>query len=336
MVHYPCADDELLTILEHIGTRDEGLDWFYVEQGPKGVTTMSKRRIGWIGLGAMGLPMVQALLEAGAEVVVYDINPVAVESAVKSGATAAEDPVGAARNVEALGIMVQDFAQTEQVLFAQGAIETLADGALLLLFNTIGPENARSVERHAGGRVQVVDAPVSGGAKRAHGHLSIMAAAAPDIMAKARYWLDILGDDVEVVGEKIGEGQAVKTVNQLLAGVHIAAAAEALAFAERAGVDPKLAFRVIQKSAGNSWMLGDRGPRMLERDFEPPRSMLQIFVKDLGIVLDTAKQAGIPVFMAHQAYEMFVAGRAQGMGRLDDSAMIRVYESLSTDLNADR
>jgi 3-hydroxyisobutyrate dehydrogenase-like beta-hydroxyacid dehydrogenase len=288
------------------------------------------RQVGWIGLGAMGLPMVQALLDAGWSVSVYDVNPRAVEAAAASGARAAADPADAARGAEALGIMVQDFDQTEEVLFRRGAAAALPDGAVLALFNTIGPDNARRVAERVGGRLAVLDAPVSGGVKRARGHLSIMVGAPEATVAKARELLDLLADEVEIIGPQVGDGQAMKTVNQLLAGVHIAAAAEALAFAARAGVDPRRAFEVISHSAGYSWMFGDRGPRMLDRDFEPPRSMLQIFVKDLGIVLDTARAAGIPLFLAPQAYQLFAAGKAQGLGRLDDSAMIAVYERLMT------
>ncbi|MCL8209419.1 MAG: NAD(P)-dependent oxidoreductase [Actinomycetia bacterium] len=288
------------------------------------------RQVGWIGLGAMGLPMVQALLDAGWSVSVYDVNPRAVEAAAASGARPAADPADAARDAEALGIMVQDFDQTEEVLFRRGAAAALPDGAVLALFNTIGPDNARRVAERVGGRLAVLDAPVSGGVKRARGHLSIMVGAPETTVAKARELLDLLADEVEIIGPQVGDGQAMKTVNQLLAGVHIAAAAEALAFAARAGVDPRRAFEVISHSAGYSWMFGDRGPRMLDRDFEPPRSMLQIFVKDLGIVLDTARAAGIPLFLAPQAYQLFAAGKAQGLGRLDDSAMIAVYERLMT------
>ena len=286
------------------------------------------RQVGWIGLGAMGLPMVQALLDAGWTVTVYDVNPKAVEAAVAHGARPAADPAEAARGAEALGIMVQDFEQTEEVLFGRVAAAAMPDGSILALFNTIGPDNARRVATRVGERLKVLDAPVSGGVKRARGHLSIMVGGADETVAAARELLDILADEVEVVGPAVGDGQAMKTVNQLLAGVHIAAAAEALAFAARTGVDPRRAFAVISHSAGYSWMFGDRGPRMLDRDFEPPRSMLQIFVKDLGIVLDTARAAGIPLFLAPQAYQLFAAGKAQGFGRLDDSAMIAVYERL--------
>jgi 3-hydroxyisobutyrate dehydrogenase len=140
--------------------------------------------------------------------------------------------------------------------------------------------------------------------------------------------LDALGDKVFHVGEIPGQGAAVKTVNQLLCGVHIAAAAEGLALAQKAGVDPALALKILQGSAAGSWMLSDRGPRMLE---DAPRvtSAVDIFVKDLGIVLDAGRAGKVATPLAAVAHQMFLAASAQGLGHEDDSQVIEVYRALA-------
>jgi 3-hydroxyisobutyrate dehydrogenase/putative dehydrogenase len=173
----------------------------------------------------------------------------------------------------------------------------------------------------AGGRF--VDAPVSGGVARAGtGDLLVMVGAEDAALADARDVLDALSATWHHVGRAPGDGQRMKLVNPLLCGVHHAVAAEALGYAERLGIDPAAALEVLSGGAAASFMLGDRGPRMVAGDFEPPRSAVDIFVKDLGLVVDAAPDVPLPLAAAARA--RFVAAHDAGMGRLDDSALIRL------------
>jgi 3-hydroxyisobutyrate dehydrogenase len=174
-----------------------------------------------------------------------------------------------------------------------------------------------------------VDAPVSGGVAGATGGtLTIMAAAKASVFAKAKPILSALGSNLFHLGDKPGQGAAMKTVNQLLCGVHIAAAAEGLAFAERAGIDPKVAHEILSGSAASSWMLKARGPRMLDYD-DVVTSAVDIFVKDLAIVLDAgrAQKMGLPLSAA--AHQLFLAASGMGLGREDDSQVIETYRILT-------
>ncbi|CAI5522745.1 unnamed protein product [Closterium sp. Naga37s-1] len=261
------------------------------------------------------------------------VYPPACEKLKSAGGAAAASAADAAKGAVVLVLMVTTAKQAEGALFGdEGALQALPPGAVVILCSTVPPEFARSLgtKLSAQGKGwEMVDAPVSGGVARAvDGTLTIMAAATPAALAKARPVLEAMSAKLYIVGDTPGAGSAVKMVNQLLAGVHIAAAAEAMALGARAGLNARMVFDIISHAAGNSWMFENRVPHMLDNDYTP-RSALNIFVKDLGIVLGEAQSLAFPLPLAAAAHQQFLAGAAAGLGREDDAAVVKVYERLA-------
>lgn len=286
--------------------------------------------VGFIGLGSMGLPMARNLLAQGFDVQGYDVRPESVATLATDGGRAAAGPQAAASGAEALVLMVVNVGQAERVLFEDGALEALPQGAAVILMATCPPEAvaALAVRVEAAGR-RFVDAPVSGGVVGAvAGTLSIMAAAPAAVLVRLRPVLAAMGDKIFHVGEQPGQGATVKAVNQLLCGVHIAVVAEAFALAAKVGVRLDTLLEIVGGSAASSWMLRDRGPRMLETDPEVT-SAVDIFVKDLGIVLEAGRGAKAALPLAAVAHQMFLATSGRGEGGLDDSQVIRSYHALN-------
>jgi 3-hydroxyisobutyrate dehydrogenase len=284
-----------------------------------------------IGLGSMGLGMAQSLRRKGFEVIGCDVNRAAVEKFVAEGGRGATTPAETAKGADALVSVVVNAAQTEAILFGpNGAMETLPQGAVVISSATMDPALARRLgERvEATGR-HYLDAPISGGSARAaKGELTVMAAGSAASFARARRALDAMAIKVYELGDKPGTGAAFKMINQLLAGVHIAAACEAMTLAAKQGLDLKMVYDVITASAGNSWMFENRMPRVVAGDYTPT-STVEIFVKDLGIVQDMARAERYPAPLAAAALQMFLAAAGAGMGRDDDSSVARVYAQLS-------
>ncbi|WCS22732.1 NAD(P)-dependent oxidoreductase [Methylobacterium sp. NMS14P] len=293
---------------------------------------MALSRIALIGLGAMGLPMANNLVAASLAVRGYDLRPESRAAFAAAGGAPADTSADAAAGADALLLMVVNAAQAEDVLFAQGALDALAPDGVVVLMATCPPQAVEQLaERVAAAGRRFVDAPVSGGVVGAQaGSLTIMAAAPAETLAALRPVLDALGDRIFHVGERPGQGATVKAVNQLLCGVHIAAAAEALALAGRVGVDLDVVLEILSGSSAASWMLRDRGPRMLE---DEPRvtSAVDIFVKDLGIVLEAGRGAGTALPLAALAHQLFVSTSGRGDGAADDSQVIRAYRLLNGD-----
>jgi 3-hydroxyisobutyrate dehydrogenase len=288
-------------------------------------------RAGFIGLGAMGSGMAASLLRAGIAVRGYDINPQAVTRLVEAGGEGTTSPAAAAANVDVLILMVLNSEQTERSLFGEkGAAAALAPGAVVILCSTVSPAYVRSLApRLAAHDLLLIDAPVSGGTARAAvGKLSMMAAGAPAAFEKASPFLGALAENLFRMGDEPGQGATMKLVNQTLAGVHIAAAAEAIALGAKAGIDPNHIFEVISNSAGNSWMFQNRIPHILADDFTP-HSAVEIWLKDLDLVVETGKEMQLPTPMSAVAHQLFVMAAASGYGRLDDSAVIKVFEKLA-------
>jgi 3-hydroxyisobutyrate dehydrogenase/putative dehydrogenase len=282
-------------------------------------------RVGWIGLGAMGAPMATVVAGAGHALTAYDIESArAQELGLEAAASAAE----AARDADVLVVMVATPEQVEAVLFGEdGAAEALTAGAVVVITATVGPAPvARWAATLAEREVELVDAPVSGGVARAgEGDLLIMVSGAEDAIGRVQSLLDAMARSAPVVGPSPGDGQKVKLVNQLLCGVHIAAAGEALAFAEALGLDARACWEVIRDGAAASFMLDDRGARMLDGEVEPAKSALEIFVKDMGLVTGAARESGYPSPLAAAAEQLYLAGSRAGLGRLDDSSIIRLF-----------
>jgi len=282
--------------------------------------------IGFVGLGAMGLPMASNLVKAGFRVTGFDLRPAAVEALERAGGVGAGSVAEAAAAAEILVLMVVDAAQAEAILFEAGALAQLPPDGVVLLTATCPPAAVRALARRVGAEGRhLVDAPVSGGTAGAGaGSLTVMAAAPSAVFERVEPCLRALGGRIFHVGEEPGQGATVKTVNQLLCGAHIAVAAEAIALAERLGVDPALVLEILGGSAAASWMLKDRGPRMLMEE-APVSSAVDIFVKDLGIVLEAAEAAGLDLRQARQAHALFTRMSRAGHGRLDDSQVVRLY-----------
>ncbi len=207
-----------------------------------------------------------------------------------------------------------------------GVAETLRPGGIVVLTSTVGPDAARATANRLAERgIGLVDAPVSGGPARAGtGDLLIVVGAGETDLAASRPLLDQLASTLTVVGPNPGDGQALKAINQLLAGVHIAAAAEAVALARGLGLDPAVVIDALAKGAAGSFMLADRGPRMLQAydGGAEVRSRLDIFVKDMGIVSGIAKDAHIPVPLAAAAHQLYLLGERAGLGAADDSSIV--------------
>jgi 3-hydroxyisobutyrate dehydrogenase len=288
------------------------------------------RRVGVIGLGAMGMGVAQSLVRAGLEVHAFDVRQSAVKEIVDAGARGAASPADMGPRVEAVLLLVVNAAQTDEVLFgAEGIAATLAPGAIVIASATVSPEVAEGLGvRLAAHGLQLIDAPVSGGAaKAASGEMSVMASGDPAVFERCKAVFDAICSRLYRLGDRPGQGSKVKMINQLLAGVHIAAAAEAMALGLRAGVDPEALYEVISNSAGSSWMFQNRVPHILRGDYTP-LSAVDIFVKDLGIVLEYSKKSVFPLPLSATAHQMFMHASAAGHGREDDSAVIKVFPGI--------
>lgn len=289
------------------------------------------KRAAVIGLGSMGYGMAQSLRRAGFEVVGCDVSAAAMARFREEGGEAARTPALAAEGASVVVSVVVNAAQTEGVLFGpEGAAETLAPGAVFISSATMDPQVARrlAAKLEPTGRLYL-DAPISGGAVRAaNGELTIMASGTAAAFDAARGALEAMAAKVYELGAEAGPGSAFKMINQLLAGVHIAAAGEAVAFAAKQGLDLDKVYEVITASAGNSWMFENRVPHILAGDYSPA-SAIEIFVKDLGIVQDMARAERFPAPLAAAALQMYLAAAGAGMGGDDDSSVARVYAQLS-------
>jgi len=286
-------------------------------------------RVAVLGLGAMGLPMATRLAACGFEVAAFDVAAERVGLAVAAGAVAAASPAAAAEGADVVLVGVRDGAQLEAALFADdGAAATLAPGAVVVVTSTVGAEAVQEAADRLD--AAVVDAPVSGGPVRAgEGTLLIMVGGAGDDVAAARPVLDALASTVKVAGPRVGDGQLLKTVNQLLCGVHTAAAAEALALAHALGLDLDATIDVLGRGAAASFMLADRGPRIAQRlrgGTPELRSRLDVIAKDMGIVGALTRRARVATPVAAAAEQLYRLGMAADLAAEDDSVVATLLE----------
>ena len=287
--------------------------------------------VGLIGLGAMGRGMAASLRRAGHEVHVHDVRADAMATFVKEGGKASATPAELAAACDVVMSVVVNAAQTEEVLFGpQGAAAAMKPGSVFVMCSTVDPAWSIALE----GRLEALglhylDAPISGGAaKAAVGQITMMTAGKAAAYDRCGGVLEAISAKVYRLGDRAGPGSTVKIVNQLLAGVHIAAAAEAMALGIRSGVDPQQVYEVITHSAGNSWMFENRMPHVLSGDYTP-LSAVDIFVKDLGLVLDTAFATKFPLPLASTAHQMFMQASSAGHGREDDAAVIKIFPGIA-------
>uniref|UniRef100_A0A1J3G7Y2 Putative oxidoreductase YgbJ n=1 Tax=Noccaea caerulescens TaxID=107243 RepID=A0A1J3G7Y2_NOCCA len=305
------------------------------EELAKDITTQAKpvNKIGFIGLGAMGFGMAAHLLKSNFSVRGYDVYKPTLVRFESAGGLVANSPADVTKDVDVLVIMVTNEVQAEDVLYGHlGAVEDIPSGATVVLASTVSPAFVSQLERrleNEGKDLKLVDAPVSGGVKRAAmGELTIMASGTDEALKSAGVVLAALSEKLYVIKGGCGAGSGVKMVNQLLAGVHIASAAEAMAFGARLGLNTRKLFNVISNCGGTSWMFENRVPHMLDNDYTP-YSALDIFVKDLGIVTRDGSARKVPLHISTVAHQLFLAGSAAGWGRIDDAGVVKVYETLA-------
>jgi 3-hydroxyisobutyrate dehydrogenase len=296
--------------------------------------------LGVVGLGSMGYGAAVSAMQRGVATWGLDMSEVARTRFAAAGGQLAASLADLASRCDVVQVLVVNAAQTEAVLFgdksangeigAQGLDTLLRRGAVVIASATVDPAlpplwEARLAERG----IHLIDGPVSGGAKKASdGQMTVMASGKPEAFAAAGAVLDAIAGKVYRLGDHAGVGSTVKMVNQHLAGVHIASACEAMALGMRAGADPKQLYEVICNSAGMSWMFQNRVPHILDGDYTP-LSSVNIFVKDLGIVLDAARKLAFPLPLAAAAHQLYLATAAAGHGNEDDAAVVKFYAELA-------
>lgn len=297
---------------------------------------LSTYRVAVIGLGAMGLGMAQSLRRAGARLCVYDLRAEVVERFVADGGTGCSSIAQAVQQSDVIISVVVNADQTRAVLEgpahdagATGALASLAPGKVFVMCSTVPPAFSITLEAQVQATgADYLDAPISGGAARAaRGEITMMTAGSAGAYQRCGPVLDAMSARVYRLGDRAGAGSKVKIINQLLAGVHIAAAAEAMALGLREGVSAADLYEVITHSAGNSWMFENRMAHVLAGDYTP-LSAVDIFVKDLGLVLDTGRASKFPLPLAATAHQMFMHASSAGFGREDDSAVIKIFPGI--------
>jgi len=284
-----------------------------------------------IGLGSMGLGMARSMIRAGHTVRGCDLDKGALEKLAESGGSPYDTPAAAAHDADVVVVVVVNAAQTRAVLFGpNGAVSAMKPGSVIVSSATMPPADAQDLAARAKEHgVHYLDAPISGGSVKAEvGELTVMASGSPEAFSAAKPALDAMAQTVYPLGDDVGIGSSLKIINQLLAGVHIAAACEAITFAKRLGLDISKVFEVITKSAGNSWMFENRIPHVLDGDYTP-RSAVSIFTKDLGIVSELGRKQSFPLPVASAALQLFLMTEAAGMGQDDDASVARLLAQIA-------
>ncbi|NOJ07035.1 L-threonate dehydrogenase [Vibrio splendidus] len=286
--------------------------------------------VGVIGLGSMGMGAAKSCVRAGLDVYGFDLNPQALETLGEYGAqVVSTSAVEFADKLDSVLILVVNAAQVNTVLFKTGLAAALRPNTPIMVSATISAEDAKQIEAQlAEHKLVMLDAPVSGGAVKAEaGEMTIMASGAQGTFDTLAPVLNATAAKVYNIGEAIGLGATVKIIHQLLAGVHIAAGAEAMALAARANIPLDLMYDVVTNAAGNSWMFENRMKHVVDGDYSP-NSMVDIFVKDLNLVSDTAQDLKFPLPLSSAALNMFVSASNAGFGQEDDSAVIKVFQGI--------
>lgn len=290
---------------------------------------MAQQRIGFIGVGHMGGAMAQRLLDRGWPVAVCDINPLAVAPLAARGAMVHPTPAALASAADVVIVVVVDGVQTREVV--QGVIAAPARPACVMLCPTISPEDVEAcASALAVAGIACLDAPISGGPARARaGRMSLMLAGDPAVCEAQAALLADLADPVFRVGARVGDGARTKLVNNLLAGIHLAGAAEVLALAQRLGLDASRTLDVIERSSGQSWIASDRYRRLLAGDLAP-RAHTTLLAKDTRLAVQAARSVGAPLALGPLAAEVFARALEAGLGDEDDASLIRLYAQPSS------
>ena len=277
-----------------------------------------------IGLGSMGYGIAQSLIRSGYNVYGQDKNTIQQKKLIEEGGLDAEIPFG---DLDAVIIVVLNEAQTRDIIFGEeGIAGKLKKHTLVIVCTTVSPNFAKEMANACEVKeLLYLDAPISGGSiKSSQGKLSYMVSGSKKALIAAKPILDSTSETVFEFGEVVGSGSAMKAVNQMLAGVHIAAMAEAITFGITQGIEPERFLEVISKCAGSSWMLENRAPHIIDGDYSP-KSSINIWPKDLGIVLDIAKSSNFSAPITSAALQQFIAASGSGLGHEDDAAVAKVY-----------
>ncbi len=285
-------------------------------------------KIGFIGLGRMGLPMSYNLLRAGYDLTVHNRSQDKVRQIADAGATAAASTAAVVADCDVVLACLPDVATCEAVLLGDaGALANARPGQVIVDHSTVGAATSKACAVAAEARgAMFLDAPISGGTERAtDGTLTIMVGGPPDAYARAAPVFDVMGAVVRHVGPT-GSGTAAKLVNQLLVGIHMVAAAEAMLLGAKSGADPALVFELVNSGWGQSFVLGRNAPAMLDRDFEGIRTQLRVFLKDLGLIQEMARDLDTPIPGGDLAYRLLGEAVAQGLGDLDSAAIVLPME----------
>ena len=288
------------------------------------------KSVGVIGLGSMGMGAAKSCINAGLDVYGIDLNPEALKEISEFGAKGiSQSPLEFTEKLDSVLILVVNAKQVNSVLFDSGLASALKPETAIMVSATISADDAKNIEEKLKlHQLIMLDAPVSGGAaKAAIGEMTVMASGPQEAFDKLQPVLDATAIKVYKIGEDIGLGSTVKIIHQLLAGVHIAAGAEAMALAARADIPLDLMYDVVTHAAGNSWMFENRMKHVVDGDYSP-KSMVDIFVKDLGLVADTAQKLDFPLPLSSSALEMFTKASNAGFGKEDDSAVIKIFEGI--------
>ncbi|UJQ21822.1 NAD(P)-dependent oxidoreductase [Pantoea agglomerans] len=285
-----------------------------------------------IGLGSMGMGAAKSCLRAGLNTWGVDLNTAALENLRQAGARDAQPSASAfAEQLDAVLLLVVNAQQVNAILFGEeGLAAKLRPGTVVMVSSTLSARDAQQIEQQlAQYQLLMLDAPVSGGAaKAASGEMTVMASGSDAAFTQLQSVLDAVAAKVYRVGSEIGLGSTVKIIHQLLAGVHIAVGAEAMALAARAGIPLETMYEVVTNAAGNSWMFENRMRHVVDGDYSP-KSAVDIFVKDLNLVADTAKALHFPLPLASTALNMFTEASNAGYGREDDSAVIKIFSGIT-------
>lgn len=289
---------------------------------------MSGPHVAFVGTGAIGLPMARRVAAGGYRITAVDPFAEARARVEADGIAAVASVADLTERPDVVIVMVATGDQLTGLVDATLAAGAAGAGQTWIVMSTVGPESVvAAAKRIEATGAQVLDVPVTGGVARATtGELTLFAAGAADVLAAVSPVLETLGT-VRHIGTTIGDGQAVKVVNQHLCSVHIVAAAEALNLADRLGLDPAQVLDLVGSGAGGSWMLGDRGPRMLGPTDVTVTSTIGIFVKDSGLVADAAAEAGVDVPLLQLAQQRYARAVDLGLERRDDSRVIETYQA---------
>ncbi|MTC59717.1 NAD-binding protein [Providencia rustigianii] len=291
------------------------------------------KNIGVIGLGSMGMGIAQSLIRKNIPTYGFDLNPQACNALLEYGAKAAgASAIEFAQQLDALLMVVVNGRQVDNILFGgeKPLVEQLRPNTIIVLHSTLAAEQTKNIAaRLAPYQLPLVDAPISGGAvKAAEGKLTVMASGESQLFDQLAQVFDAISERLYRVGDEVGLGSTVKTIHQLLAGVHIAVAAESMALAAKAGINLDVMYDIVTHAAGNSWMFENRMQHVLDGDYTP-KSSVDIFVKDLGLVMETGKALNFPLPLAATAHQMFISASNEGFGLLDDSAVIKTFKGIT-------